>query len=225
MESGLSDSFSWVPKIKWDGIGTRGLRGHVWTWSQLRAKLRVGNSIFDRTGLRHFNWDPPWSLVTYFVIDNDTLVCAVFTVYLDNSMRFTSLLEGCCLVGQVSQLGIISGQDLCCLHWGFETIIGAIGHIVGRGEKIVILSKLRPSSLQQPLIKDLKSRVLLSAMNNYAGKTGHKILLFNNKTMLGRYWAVIFFGGGGVGRDWSQVCTFSTLLSKQYLTLSYLISM
>ena len=33
MECGLSDSFRWVPKIKWDGIGTRGLRGHVWTWS------------------------------------------------------------------------------------------------------------------------------------------------------------------------------------------------
>ena len=31
MESGLSDSFHWVPKIKWDGIGARGLRAHVWT--------------------------------------------------------------------------------------------------------------------------------------------------------------------------------------------------
>ena len=214
MESGLSDSFRWVPKIKWDGIGARGLRGHVWTWSQLRAKLGVRDSIFDRTGLRHFNWDPPCSLVSDFVIDNDTLVCAVFTKYLDNSMRFTSLLEGCGLVGQVPQPCIISGQDLYCLYRGFETIIGALGHLVGRGEKVVILSKRRPFSLQQPLIKNLKSRALLSAMNNLAVKTGHKILLSNNKTMLERYWAVIL---GGVGRDWSQVHTFSALLSKQSL--------
>ena len=133
MESGLSDSFRWVPKIKWDGIGARGLRGHVCTWSQLRAKLGVGNSIFVRTGLRHFSWDPPCSLVSDFVIDNDTLVCSVFTEYLDNSMRFTSLLEGCGLVGQVSHQCIISGQDLYCLYRGFETIVGAFGHLVGRG--------------------------------------------------------------------------------------------
>ena len=158
--------------------------------------MGVGNSIFDRAGLRHFNWDPPCSSVSDFVIDNDTLVCAVFSEYLDNSMRFTSLLEGCGLMGQVSQQCIISSQDLYCLYRGFETIIGALDHLVGRGEKVIILSKHRPSSLQQPLIKDLKSRALLSAMNNLVGKTGHKILLSNNKTMLERYWAVI---GGGSG--------------------------
>ena len=51
-------------------------------------------------------------------------------------------------------------------------------------------------------------------MNNLAGKTGHKILLSDNKTMLERYWAVIL---GGRGRDWWKVHTFSALLSKQSL--------
>ena len=64
-----------------------------------------------------------------FVIDNDTLVGAVFTECPDNSMRFTSLLEG-----QVSEQCIISCQDLYCLYWGFETIIGALGHLVEGGE-------------------------------------------------------------------------------------------
>ena len=113
--------------------------------------------------------------------------------------RFTSLLEGCGLVGQVSQQCITSGQDLYCLYRGFDTIIGALGHLVGRGEKVVILSKHRPSSLQQPLIKDLKSRALLSAMNNLAGKTGHKILLSKTKLCWGDIWLLFRGEWGGTG--------------------------
>ena len=125
MESSLSDSFRWVPKIK-NWIDSRRLRGHVQTWSHLRAKLGAGNSIFDRMGLRHFNWDPPSSLVSDFVIDNDTFVGAVFTEWLDSSMRFISLLEGCGLVGHVYQQCIISGQDIYYLYRGFETLLGLL---------------------------------------------------------------------------------------------------
>ena len=137
MESGLSDSFCWVPKIKWDGIGTRGLRGHVWTWSQLRAKLGVGNSIFDRTSLRHFNWDPPCSLVSDFVSDNDTLVCAVFTEYLDNSMRFTSLIEGCGLVGQVSQQCIVLVRTFFVCTGVLKQLLGPLVIWWGGGRRLL----------------------------------------------------------------------------------------
>ena len=119
---------------------------------QIGAKLGVGNSVFDRMGLRHFNWDPPCSLVSDFVMNRDTLVCSVFTEYLGKSMRFTFLFEGCGTVGQVSQHCIVSGQDLNCLYRGFEIIAGDLGCLFGGGEKVVILSKHRPSLKTQMCI-------------------------------------------------------------------------
>ena len=214
MESGLLDSLRWVPKIKWDGLGTQGARGHVWTWSHLGHKLGLGTAIPDRSGLRCFNWDPPCSLVDDFVLDKDTLVCAVFTENLDNSIRFTSLFEGCGLTGQVSQQCIVYGQDLYCLYRGFEVIIGALNHLVGGGERVVILSKHRPSFLQQPVVRDLKTSTLLSTMKALAERTGKKILLSNNKPLLGRYFTVF---QEGVGVDWSHVSSHTALLSKQVI--------
>ena len=97
MESGMVDSICWKPRIRWDGIGFLGISGHVWTWNKLRMGLGLGNAPPEKTGLRHFNWDPP--CVDNFVFDKDILVCAVYTEHLDHSIRFMSLFEGCGLMG------------------------------------------------------------------------------------------------------------------------------
>ena len=55
---------------------------------------------------------------------------------------------------------------------------------------------------------------LAMAMNHLAEKTGHKILLFSNKFMLGRYCTVVQVC---MGVDWSQVHIYSALLSEQSL--------
>ena len=104
------------------------------------------------------------------------------------------------------------GEDLYCIYRGFEVIIGALTHLVGGGERVVILSKHRPSSLQQPVVSDLKSSTLLSAMKALAERTGKNIPLSNNKPLLGRYFTVL---QEGVGVDWSHVSLHSALLSKQ----------
>ena len=50
---------------------------------------------------------PPCAFVDNFVFDKDILVCAVYTEYLDHSVRFMSLFEGCGLMSQVSQQCIV----------------------------------------------------------------------------------------------------------------------
>ena len=162
--------------------------------------MGAGTSTLDKKGLRHFNWDLPCFLVDDFVIDKDTLVCAVLTEYMDKSMRFTSISQGCGLMCQISQQCIVSGMDIYCLYRGFEIMFCCYWSSGGGGEKVVILSKHCLSALQQPLIiTNLKSRALLLAMNLYVRKTGHKILLFNNKVMLRRYWDVLQGVGDGCG--------------------------
>ena len=85
------------------------------------------------------NWYIPCFFADDFVVDKDTLVCAVFTELLDHSMRFTSLFEiGCGPMGQVSQQYIVTGQDLHCLYRGFEIILGALDQLVGGGEWVAI---------------------------------------------------------------------------------------
>ena len=133
LESGMADSIHWKPRIRWDGIGFRSTRGHVWTWNKLRLGLGLGNAPPEKTGLRHFNWDPPCTFVDNFVFDKEVLVCAVFTEHLDHSVRFMSLFEGCGLMGQVSHQCIVIGQKLNCLYKGFETILGALYHLVEGG--------------------------------------------------------------------------------------------
>ena len=125
LESGMADSIRWKPRIRWNGIGFRSTRWHVWTWNKLRLGLGLGNALPEKTGLRHFNWDPPCAFVDNFVFDKEVLVCAVFTEHLDHSVRFMSLFEGCGLMGQVSHQCIVIGQKLNCLYKGFETILGA----------------------------------------------------------------------------------------------------
>ena len=44
MESGLSDSLRWVPKIKWDGSGAWGCQGTCVDLVTIRAQTGVGNS-------------------------------------------------------------------------------------------------------------------------------------------------------------------------------------
>ena len=64
-----------------------------------------------------------------FVFDKDILLCAVYTGYLDHSVRLMPPFERCGLMGQVSQQCIVIGQKLHCLYKGFETILGALYHL------------------------------------------------------------------------------------------------
>ena len=46
VESGMADSIHWKPKIRWDGRGFQGTRGHVWTWNKLRLGLGLGSPMW-----------------------------------------------------------------------------------------------------------------------------------------------------------------------------------
>ena len=216
-ESGLSDSLRLKPRIRWDGIGHHKTRGHIWTWLKWGAQLELGKAGPDRTGLRHFNWDPPCSLVDNFVKNKDTTVCAVSTEQVGDSTRFNSIIEGGNLSGLVTHRCIVMGQNPQCLYKGFELIMRALGHLVERGERVVILSRHRPISLQSPVIRDSKSKALLLAMSALAKKSGNKILLSSNKTLLDKHRSVLSVG---VGVDWNSVPKHLALQSGQVVKLA-----
>ena len=168
---GFSDSLTCKPKIRWDGLGIRKAKGHMWTWLKLRPELGLNNALPDKPGHRHFNWDPPFSMLENFKKGKDTFGCL-----LEGSSQVHFFLLGGDLTGQVSQQCIVLGQDLYCPHRGFEINVGGSWSLSGE----VILSRLFPFTLQQPLLKDSKTKALLSAMAILAERTGNKILLSNN---------------------------------------------
>ena len=89
-------------------------------------------------------------------------------------------------MGQVTQQCIVSGQDLYHLYKDSETIVGALGHpVVVQGGCHPFQSL--PTLIQQPVIKDSKTKSLLEAMFTLPERSGNKILLPNNNDLLDKY--------------------------------------
>ena len=88
---------------------------------------------------------------------------------------------------------------------------------MGRGVRIHVLCRHSPTSLLKPVIRNSRSQALLLAVKTLARKTGDKIFMSNNKTLLNKFFSVV---EEGVGSDWDQLPIHYALQSNQELRLA-----
>ena len=207
-ELGLLCSLRTRPKTIWDGLGQNRTRGHVWTWWKWGSELGLSNVDTERTGLRHFNWDPPCLKVQYFDENEGYIICTVQVRHLGETVRFHTTLCGGSLMGLVTHRCIVKGQSPYNIFKGLEAIFGVLGRMTTGGDRVVVLLDRCPASLFRPVVQDSKTKSLLQIMTGLVNRMGNKILLSDNKDLLDRYMP----RSEGEGVKWEEI---PTLLASQ----------